>query len=282
MSTDSQITGNVVHLVNSADDICQTVVPQIYTTKIDEVSIRFEVSGVTEGQPLILMHGWGCSLETVRSIATTAALTHRVYNIDLPGFGQSSEPNDIWGVEEYTKLIERLTEKLGIENPILAGHSFGGRIAILYSSRNNVSKVILIDAAGIKPKRPLKYYIRVYSFKTLKWFAITFLPEEKARQIIERRRNRHGSADYNSASPKMKTILSRVVNEDLKAVMPSIKAPTLLIWGANDTATPLNDAKTMERLIPNAGLVSFNGAGHYSFLDNPVGFMAVLSSFLKS
>jgi pimeloyl-ACP methyl ester carboxylesterase len=80
----------------------------------------------------------------------------------------------------------------------------------------------------------------------------------------------------------MRAILSKVVNEDLKHVMPNIKAPTLLIWGENDTATPLSDAKTMEKLIPDAGLVSFAGCGHYSFLDNPVQFAAVLTSFLKS
>ncbi|MDE7025256.1 MAG: alpha/beta hydrolase, partial [Paramuribaculum sp.] len=85
-----------------------------------------------------------------------------------------------------------------------------------------------------------------------------------------------------SASPMMRSILSKCVNEDLKHVMPAIKAPTLLIWGENDTATPLRDAKIMERLIPDAGLVSFPGCGHYSFLDNPVQFAAVLRSFLTS
>ena len=77
-------------------------------------------------------------------------------------------------------------------------------------------------------------------------------------------------------------ILSKCVNEDLKHVMPLIKAPTLLIWGENDTATPLSDAKTMEKLIPDAGLVSFPGCGHYSFLDNPVGYKAVIKEFLKN
>ncbi len=64
--------------------------------------------------------------------------------------------------------------------------------------------------------------------------------------------------------------------------MPSIKAPTLLIWGEDDTATPLSDAKKMERLIPDAGLVSFPGCGHYSFLDNPYLFGSVLKSFINS
>ncbi len=256
--------------------------PQLLNIVIDGRPLRIEVSGNPDSPVLILMHGWGCSLETLRSIAATASATHRVINIDLPGFGQSPEPDSIWGVEDYTRLIEKLVSELNIKNPTLIGHSFGGRISILFSSRNPVDKVILVDAAGIKPHRPLKYFLKVYSFKTMKWAAKTFLPKDKANAFIEKRRNRHGSADYNSASSRMKAILSRVVNEDLKNVMPSISAPTLLIWGENDTATPLSDAKQMEKLIPEAGLVSFAGAGHYSFLDNPGGFRAVLSSFLKS
>ena len=104
----------------------------------------------------------------------------------------------------------------------------------------------------------------------------------KAEKWIESLRSRAGSSDYAAASPRMRAILSRVVNEDLTGVMPAIKAPTLLIWGENDTATPLADAKVMERLIPGSGLVCFPGCGHYSFLDNPVQFAAVLRSFLNS
>ena len=106
--------------------------------------------------------------------------------------------------------------------------------------------------------------------------------KERAQQRIDAMRAKRGSSDYNNASPMMRAILSKVVNEDLKEKMPLIKAPTLLIWGENDTATPLRDAKIMEKLIPNAGLVSFPGCGHYSFLDNPFQFAAVLRSFLNS
>jgi pimeloyl-ACP methyl ester carboxylesterase len=205
-----------------------------------------------------------------------------VYNIDFPGFGKTNEPNGIWGVEEYTQLVEEFARRLNIESPSLLGHSFGGRVGILYASRNKVDKLILVDAAGVKPKRKLSYYVKVYSFKTAKNVAKLCLPKAQAEKLIDRMRAGKGSADYAAASPTMRAILSKVVNEDLKHVMPQIKAPTLLIWGENDTATPLSDAKTMERLIPDAGLVSFPGCGHYSFLDNPMQFAAVLTSFLKS
>ncbi len=248
--------------------------------ELEGLRVRMEVTG--EGRPLILMHGWGCDHTTVRSIAATAAQTHTVYNMDFPGFGGSQEPAEVWGVELYTRLIEDLVRKEGLERPVLIGHSFGGRVSILYASRNEVDKVVLVDAAGIKPKRSLKYYLKVYSFKAGKRFWELLLGKEKAQERVDRMRAKRGSSDYAWASPMMRRILSKVVNEDLTDRLPLISAPTLLIWGENDTATPIADAKKMSRLIPGSGLVSFPGCGHYSFLDNPIQFRAVLSSFLKS
>lgn len=248
--------------------------------ELEGVRVAMEVTG--SGRPLILMHGWGCDHSTVRSIAATAALTHTVYNIDFPGFGASEEPVEVWGVECYTRLIEALVKAENLESPVLVGHSFGGRVAILFASRNKADKVILVDAAGIKPRRTLKYYLKVYSFKAGKKFWELILGKEKAQARIDRMRARRGSSDYAGASPMMRRILSKVVNEDLTDRLPLISAPALLIWGENDTATPLSDAKKMARLIPDSGLVSFPGCGHYSFLDNPGQFRAVLSSFLKS
>lgn len=247
---------------------------------IDGTKLHYTCQG--EGDPIILMHGWGCNNTTLASIAAVASESMKVYNVDFPGFGETPEPDTVWGVEEYTRLIEGMVKKLGIENPVLLGHSFGGRVGILYSSRNPVKKLILVDAAGVKPRRSLKYYFKVYSFKLSKRIANLIYGKEKAQKMIEERRRKSASADYLQASPKMRAILSKVVNEDLRHVMPQIKAPTLLIWGENDTATPMRDARIMEKLIPDAGLVSFPGCGHYSFLDNPVQFAAVLRSFLKS
>lgn len=250
------------------------------TIQLSGLNFHYTVQG--EGSPIILMHGWGCNLTTLQSVEKVAMENHTVYNVDFPGFGESQEPSHVWGVEEYTQLIEQFVKAENIENPILLGHSFGGRVGILYSSRNKVNKLILVDAAGVKPRRSLKYYFKVYTYKLGKKLMPLMYGKERAQQRIEAMRAKRGSSDYNNASPMMRAILSKVVNEDLKDKMPLIKAPTLLIWGENDTATPLRDAKIMERLIPNAGLVSFPGCGHYSFLDNPFQFAAVLRSFLNS
>ena len=247
--------------------------------KINGLNFHYTVQG--SGSPIVLMHGWGCNLTTLASIEKVAAESHTVYNVDFPGFGESEEPHEVWGVELYTQLIEKFIEAEGIENPILLGHSFGGRVGILYSSRNKVKKLILVDAAGVKPRRSLKYYFKVYSYKLGKKLMPLIYGKKGAQERIEQMRAKRGSSDYNNASPMMRAILSKVVNEDLKHCMPKISAPTLLIWGENDTATPLRDAQIMEKLIPDAGLVSFPGCGHYSFLDNPIQFAAVLRSFIN-
>ena len=249
------------------------------TINIRGTQLFYTVEG--EGMPVILMHGWGCNHSTLKSIEAQLTPGFKVYNVDFPGFGGSNEPSAVWGVEEYTSLIEDFARQEHIESPILLGHSFGGRVGILFASRNKVHKLILVDAAGVKPRRSLRYYYKVYSYKAIKHALLFFLGKKRGETALNSYRAKVGSSDYSNASPMMRAILSKVVNEDLKSVMPKIACPTLLIWGANDTATPLVDAKIMEKLIPDAGLVSFDGVGHYSFLENPYQFAAVLKSFLS-
>lgn len=250
--------------------------------EINGQCLHYRESGQPDGAPAVLMHGWGCDRTTLASVAAILEPRMRVISVDFPGHGLSPEPPAVWGVEEYTCLMEGFIEQLNLKNPVLLGHSFGGRVGILYASRHaDVRKLILVDAAGVKPHRPLSYHLRVKTFKALKIIAPLLLGNKRGHEVVERWRRRKGSADYAAASPMMRAILSKVVNEDLQSVMPSIKAPTLLVWGANDTATPVEDAKIMERLIADAGLVVFPAAGHYSFLDAAGAFSGVIKSFLK-
>ena len=247
--------------------------------EINGVNFNFSVEG--DGFPVVLMHGWGCNRTTLASIEKLLVPHFKVYNVDFPGFGKSTEPQTVWGVEDYTQMIEKFFEIEGISNPILLGHSFGGRVGILLSSRNAVRKLILVDAAGIKPRHSLKWYVKVYTYKAVKHTLPVVLGKEKGEEMLNRYRKRVGSSDYSSASVRMRQILSKVVNEDLTWALPKINCPTLLVWGSADTATPIADARKMEKLIPDAGLVEFPGVGHYSFLENPYQFAAVINSFLE-
>ncbi len=241
--------------------------------------VQYRVEG--DGRAVILLHGWGCNMATMSSVESILLPHFKVYTLDFPGFGGSDVPDSVWGVEEYTRMLESFVKELDIVNPILIGHSFGGRVSILYGSRNEVHKIILVDAAGAKPRRSLKYYFKVYFYKLYKQMLYLVMGKERAEEKLELRRRTAGSADYNALSGMMRRIFVKVVNEYLEPFMPLIKCPVQLIWGAKDQDTKLREARIMMKLIPNARLDVIDDAGHYSFLDNPYKFRAILTSFLK-
>lgn len=252
--------------------------------EIEGLKIHYSETGNPEGFPVVVLHGWGCNLSTVRSIAACLEDGCRVISVDLPGHGKSHEPDNVWGTNDFARLILNLIDREGLEKASLIGHSFGGRTSIAVAANapeGKLNKIVLVDSAGITPKRGLRYYYKVYSYKMMKKIVTGILGEEKGRKFIEKSVKKKGSADYQAASPRMRAIMSKCINEDLRTIMPGIKNPTLLIWGENDTATPVGDAKIMEKNIPDSGLVCFPGCGHYSFLDNPRGFKAVVREFFK-
>ena len=243
---------------------------------IKNVSTYYEVHGT--GSPVILLHGWGQSTEAFKPVTEHLKETHQVYVLDFPGFGQSEEPSTVWGVFEYTQFLEEFISTLQLKNPTIFGHSFGGRVGIYYASlHDSFDKLVLIDSAGIKPKRGLDYYCRIYTYKLgKKILSLPFLTPYKEHFM-----KKAGSSDYQNCSEQMKKIMVKVVNEDLTPLLHSIQAETLLVWGDLDDATPLSDAKLMEKEIPNAGLVVFEGAGHYSYLERLPQFLRVIDVFLS-
>ena len=115
-----------------------------------DLTINYECIGV--GDPIILLPGWGTNLHTFDTLIQQLKTKYCVYAIDLIGFGMSDEPEEPWGVSEYTRFLECFMKDYQINRPIILGHSFGGRIAIKYAARNqNIDKLILVDSAGIKP-----------------------------------------------------------------------------------------------------------------------------------
>jgi pimeloyl-ACP methyl ester carboxylesterase len=246
--------------------------------EINGYKINYEVEG--EGKNVILLHGWLASLETMKPIANNLKKHFRVYNVDIIGFGKSDLPKQPLHTDDFGNFLNDFIKALNIENPILIGHSNGGRMIINYAGRKlgNINKIVLIDSAGIKPKRKLSYYIKIYTFKILK----KLIPNtEKTKKLRNKVLNKFGSTDYKNSPEVLRKTMSNIVNEDLKSILPNIQAPTLLVWGTNDTATPISDAKIMEKLIPNAGLVKYDGAGHFSYLDCLPNFLIVLDEFFK-
>jgi pimeloyl-ACP methyl ester carboxylesterase len=246
---------------------------------INGIRTRWRQAGT--GPPVLVLHGWGAKIEAVDPIIRALSPQLAVFAVDLPGFGETALPPAPWGVADYADWTRALMDELGLKRPNIVGHSNGGRIAIHLATHHpeRVDKLILVDAAGIRPKRGLRYYRRVGMAKTAKQAAR--LLGRPGRALQRRVIARTASSDYANAGPLRPTFV-KLVNEDLTPLLPRIRASTLLIWGDQDDATPLSDGLTMERLIPDAGLVVLKGAGHFSYIDQPQRFGRVAAHFLAA
>lgn len=243
---------------------------------INDVNVYYEVSG-NKKRSVILLHGWGQNTIMMKPIADHLEKDFTVYNIDFPGFGKSDEQKVAWGVPEYSAMLKEFIEINNIVDPIIIGHSFGVRVAIYYAKSNPVSKMIFTGGAGIRPNRSLKYYIRTYTFKAIKKvLSIPGLTGFKAK--LEKNA---GSEDYRALSGAMRDSFVKIVNLDLAPYLKEIKSEVLLVWGANDDATPLWMGKQMEKEIENAGLAIFENDGHYAYYNQMPRFLSVVDVFLK-
>lgn len=237
-----------------------------------------------EGETVLVLHGWGSNITVHSAMIDLLSQKYRVIAPDMPGFGESEEPDEPWCVDDYVDFILEFLKGFGVSKLTLLGHSFGGRVIIKLCARDlpfEVEKVILVDAAGVKPEASPEQKFKQAVYRKTKWVFSTALVKKLCPNLLDDLRKKNGSADYNAASDTMKKTLVNVVNEDLTELMPAVKCPTLLIWGRLDTATPLSDGQTMEKLMPESALVVLENAGHFSFLDQSAQFLRILASFMN-
>lgn len=237
-----------------------------------------------EGEAVLLLHGWGSSIVPYRQLIQLLSKKYFVIAVDMPGFGKTAEPERPYNVDDYVDFVLEFMKQFSVSKLSLVGHSFGGRVIIKLANRElpfEIDKIVLIDSAGIKPQKSGKKTTKQTIYKLGKWFATRKLITKLFPGLLEKLRVTFGSADYAAASPMMRQCLVKIVNEDLRPLLPGIKAPTLLVWGENDTATPLSDAKIMEAEIPGAGLAVIKNAGHFSFVEQPVIFGSIMASFFE-
>lgn len=248
--------------------------------KIDGMDIFYKTAG--EGKKVILLHGWGGCADSFLPVFNYLSSKYKVYALDFPGFGQSGAPDKPWDVSDYTGMLLKVFDALNIDRACLVGHSFGGRVSILFGAKHHerVRKIVLVDSAGLIPKRTMKYYFKVYKFKLFKRIFLLLSSGKNKEEKLEKFYKKYGSSDYKQ-SGNMRQTFVKVVNQDLRGYLGSITAPTLIIWGENDEDTPLEYGKVMEKEIPDAGLVVFKGAGHYSYLDKIGDFNVIVSKFFE-
>jgi pimeloyl-ACP methyl ester carboxylesterase len=252
-------------------------------TVLGEITVHFEARG--SGPYVFLLHGWGSNLTLFNDLAETLSSQYCVVSLDFPGCGGTGEPSEPWGLDDYVKFTSEFISSFDADEIILLGHSHGGRVAIRLATDPDVpftiTKMILVDSAGILPRRSVEYHLRVLSYKAGKAL-LSWPPVAKAfPEALGALQKALGSSDYSSASPIMRASLVKVVNTDCEPLLPKITAETLIIWGENDEATPVSDGQKMEKAIPGSGLVVLPNAGHYSFIDQEYTFGKVMESFLQ-
>jgi len=231
------------------------------------VGVYYEVRGNTSQRPIIFLHGWGRSGRDFEDVVSLFP-ERSFLLIDFPPFGESLQEPEGWSIYTYVGMLMSLCEHLKIYSADIIGHSFGGRIAIILSAvkRSLVHSCILVDSAGMKPRRSVKYKFNLVKYKLYKKLGMKKL--------------RKGSADYERLSPSMKETFKSIVNTYLEDYARKMSIKTLIVWGNQDEETPIYMAKRLNKLIKNSQLKILDG-GHFSFMDCRLEFYAIMKEFLK-
>ena len=238
--------------------------------KVDNTDINYIDYG--EGKnTVVLLHGWGQNIEMMKPVGDKLQKHNRIIIIDLPGFGNSSEPDQVWTMYDYADHIYKLLKELNVNNPIMIGHSFGGKISLIYASKYKVNKLVLFGS-------PFKKNVKKLSTKTK---ILKSLKKVPGLNKLEGFAKKHiGSRDYKEASEFMRKILVEHVNLDITEDVKKITCPTLIIWGTMDQEVPIEDAYLLEKLIKDAGVVEYEGCTHYAYLERLNQTVNILKNFI--
>lgn len=227
---------------------------------------------------ILALHGWG---RTHRDFDTVLAGLDAVA-LDLPGFGSSPEPPEVWGAEAYAEAVVEVARSFA-RPPVVVGHSFGGRVAVSLAAKHpsEVRSLVLIGvplvrAPGRAPARSPRGY------RLVKWAHRMGIVSESR---LEAARQRHGSADYRAADGRMRDILVKVVNESYENQLDQLAVPVHLLWGSEDTAAPPAIAQEALRRMEAHGvavdLELLEGVGHHVMAEAPDRVRARLVSALE-
>ncbi len=251
--------------------------------KINGININYIDEGIDNENIVLMIHGWASNASLFRSQIDLLKTKYRVIAINLPGHSFSEEPTEPLSVDGFAEYVLAFLKELNIDKVTLVGHSVGGRIIIKLMSYKNlpidVEKIVLIDSAGIKPKAQGKKTFKGQVYKVLRVILGNNLVKKVCPQGLNWLKTKFGSEDYRNATPMMRDTLVKVVNEDLTDLLECNTKDTLLIWGRNDTATPVSDGELMETKMKKSALVVIDNAGHFPFLEQQFIFNKIFGSY---
>jgi len=212
---------------------------------------------------LYILHGWTYELSKWETITQLLSKKFSVKLLKIPGL---TEPlHEVWTLDDYTQWLDtQIPEKTPV---VLLGHSNGGRISLNYSLNfpERVSRLILIDSAGIKDKR-FKSILKRNVFKYVAKIGRSILPFSLLKEILYKLVR---ETDYNRADQTLKQTMRNLIIIDLESELKNLSIQTLIIWGEKDRVTPISDAYTMKKLIPKSKLKIISGASHSPMYTHP-------------
>lgn len=243
----------------------------------NDISIYYEKFGNGK-KNIIILPGWGDNRLTFNSLIKYLEPYFTIYTFDYPGFGKSPFPNKNLTIFDYSNLIYEFIIENELNDPILIGHSFGGRIITILTGyyNYNFTNIIYVDSAGIKPKRTIKNL----KYKFLKKIGC-ILPKKIRKKYYNYLFNKYSSDDYKNLSNNMRNTFKNIINYDLKDYIKNISSKVLIIWGKNDTTTPLKDALYMNNKIKDSELIILENCDHFPYLENPLIFNSIIYEQIK-
>ncbi len=234
---------------------------------------------------LIIIPGWGGSRETWHDFVVGVGKNFdNVYVINLPCFGATPCPTEVWGVDDYAYYVKEEIKKLNYSGKIiLLGHSFGGQVAATLVAKNSniVDGLILSGAAIIRPKYSTR---RLFFGIIAKVGGFLFkLPIIEKFSVLAKKvlYGAVGSTDYKDSTGIKKEIFKKVTRDNRQYLLSKIEVPTLVLWGEKDKYVPLKYGKKIHKSISNAAMYIVKNGGHGLHIHNIKEIEPVINEFVS-
>lgn len=246
---------------------------------VDKLLTRYELSG--KGKLVVLLHGWGDDHRTFSGLRKELEGNYQVLALDLPGFGETQRPPEVWDLDNYAEFVKDALAKLELGQPYaVVGHSNGGALAIRAFSLGALrpQKLILLAASGVRTgQRTKRFFLKIVA--KVGDVATIWLPE-RYRQAL--RKSLYGVAGSDMlVAPELEDTFKKTVRQDVQADAVTVDAPTLLIYAADDDAVPVDDGRQYNSLIKNSQLQVIDSAGHFVHHDQPEQVTKLIKGFIK-
>lgn len=212
--------------------------------------ISYEIVNPSCKKDIVFLHGWGSNKEIMKNAFSSYLKDFRHIYIDLPGFGKSKNEY-VLTTKDYVKIVDEFLKLLDSSKDVIAGHSYGGKVATLLNPKN----LVLLSSAGILEKKPFKVKTKIFFAKIFNFLGLSGITKK------------FRSNDVNTMSENMYATFKNVVNEDFSSHFSNFENRALIFWGEKDTATSLESGKKIASLIKNSTFTSYD-ENHYFFAFN--------------